>query len=142
MTPHRRPRRAPAHRHRREGRTRGRHRQRARGVGVVVDPHRLPVWNTIVFTFCPPSLTRLPTGKAAPELLHEATIVLTRSGSYRDIVVYSAPSSRPASSVTAANTFLRRRGAGHQRCHPSQRRLFPRDPVVAGSPWQGRHPTS
>ncbi len=47
----------------------------------------LPVWNTSVGTFRPPSLARSPTGKEAPVLLHAATTVLVPSGSYLAIDV-------------------------------------------------------
>src|SRR3954453_18545385 len=63
-----------------------------------------PVSNTSVYTFRPPGLSRVPAGTAVSVLLHVATNLAAPSGSYWVIHAGWAPSSRPASSATAANT--------------------------------------
>jgi len=67
-----------------------------------------PVWNTRVPAFRQPVPVRVPTGTgtALPVRLHAPRTVPAPSGSYRDTPVKSAPSSRPASSATAAKTSL------------------------------------
>jgi len=79
----------------------------------------------------PPSFTVASTGTAVPVALHLASTRTPPSGSYRHIIVKSVPSSRPASSVTAANT-----SAGGVACATSvtTRRSAACSPVIRSSP--------
>ena len=61
-----------------------------------------PVWSTIHATFVPSVGHRLPVGKAASVVLHEATVVTLSSGSKRPIVALPTGNRRPTSSATAS----------------------------------------
>src|ERR1700739_3433830 len=76
-------------------------------------------------------LHRLPTGKGALALGHDATSVAVPSGLNRASVARSAPSTRPASSATAANTAS---GGVPRATSVATRRSAACSPVIRSSP--------
>src|ERR1700739_4778485 len=76
-------------------------------------------------------LHRLPTGKGALALVHDATIVAVPSGLNRASVARSAPSTHPASSATAANTAS---GGVPRATSVATRRSAACSPVIRSSP--------
>jgi hypothetical protein len=61
-----------------------------------------PVWSTIHATFVPFDGHRMPGGKAASVVPHEATVLTLSSGSKRPIVALPTGNRRPTSSATAS----------------------------------------